>query len=1738
MKILPPATRTLSLLAVCALAMIGNSAERPRDVQSTVKADQAPKRLKAIPKESQGPVILRISSSPSAKELRQFPGLYYKLGTIDGSDGSKTERSDLGAALNAMQNKGATFAPLERFIQAHSTGAWTPSVKLNLGQLVFDRGYFSRALSLWKEASDSAAQSSTAEAKRIFSEALAQYAHLIATVGRKDELAVIASKTDLSIITPGPATTLNGAFEGLETMENRPGTAFRCGTYALVSMQQALYGVADHQILDRYPSPNGGFTLLQVEEMAGKSNLPLIAVKRLAGTPLVIPSIVHWKVNHFGALIRQEGDRVLLRDPTFGRDHWVDANAVDTEASGYFLIPSVRMDHGWAAASLDEKKTIAGRGFANMIDRAPGADSSCNDGCCSAAGVGEGIAGEGAGASNGDKPPMAVSSLSNRNATLIVRDTPIGYQAAFGPSPKLRLVYHEAETRDLSTEPVSGFGYYWNCNWVGYVQDDPSINNSPATVWLAGGGFEEVGSPDATGTFDKFYFSDTILTKVDSNTYHRTSPDGSIEIYSRAVGVTAGKRNVFLTRRLDTHGQAMDFVYDTDPSYPWRLKFVVDASGLATELFYELPSSPGFVTRVRDPFGRQAIFAYTGNFLQSITDPVGITSSFGYQDSRISLITTPYGVTKVRRSDPLNVARRWVEVEDPYGARERMEFRSDGAGIADIPTPDAFGNVFQRLYQDYRNTFYWDKKAMGALNGAPSSPEDYSKARRFHWLHLASSAEMSAVLENEKRPLEGAIYYKYPGQLSTEGQLTQTGTSAQPSAMHRFVEDGNGGVAVSAERLEYNNKGRVTKRIDPVGRETTYEYDTNGIDLRFVRQRVGNDYQTIKEIQYNPSFPPRLPWKVIDAAGQTTTYGYNSRAQVIFITNALNETTTFAYEDDIGAADFGKLKSITGALSGATTSFTYDGAQRIRTVTDSSPYTLTYDYDNLDRVTRVTYPDGTFEQTTYDKLDPVKRRDRFGRVTETRYNAIRQPVVTIDPAQRVLQMEYCSCGSMETLIDGNGNRTSWDFDVQGRQVSKRYADGKGDDFAYEPLSGRLSSITDAKGQIKNFTYNLDGTLRRLDYQNEQITTPDVTYTYDPNFNRISTVVDGIGTHAYSYYAAGVPGALQMHTLDGPFSDPVPLTDLITYSYDELGRVKTRNIGPSGTENKITWNYDALGRTISEINNLCTPGTQFTYNYIGTTGRLQSVDYPNGQRTAYDYWPATTPAQPGNCDFRLKQIANFGQGIEPATLLSRFDYTYDPAGNIATWGRKLGAAATEQTYTFGYDDAEQLTRAILSEGGNPDNLLYRYYAIFDRAGNRLSKQEGNTLTGYSFNNLNQLVSGSSGGKAVVAGHTDEPTRVTVNSITAKLVPGDRFEAFVPVVAGENQLDVTATDFASPGNTRTKSWSVNMESIANIAASYDLNGNLTSSSGTTYTYDASDQLVAVQNGEGARTLHYDGFGRLAVERLNGAVYRRLVWEHDAPAEVRRGENSESSDAIFQRGFKRIESSPTESSNFYTTLDHLGSVREISSINGSCESRVDYSISGNPVVTVQDLNAPVGFTGLISVAGQSLLVARNRIYEIGSATWLQRDPVVSVDRGVSSLYVYTSNNPIKFTDPSGLSSCDPCGQAPTNGHAGWVKCVGSKPMLCASWPQDTPLNKILYTCLIAHEATHARDVPCSFRNTFPGDSLRGPQWSECKANGNELSCLTEAYSKTTDPVLRAKLAKAIKLQIEEVRTNCAVR
>ena len=199
-----------------------------------------------------------------------------------------------------------------------------------------------------------------------------------------------------------------------------------------------------------------------------------------------------------------------------------------------------------------------------------------------------------------------------------------------------------------------------------------------------------------------------------------------------------------------------------------------------------------------------------------------------------------------------------------------------------------------------------------------------------------------------------------------------------------------------------------------------------------------------------------------DAAGETTTYTYTATGDIETVTNALSDTTTYTYDTD------GRLETVTGPVAGATTTYEYDGYGRLWRVTDPEGYQTTTEYDLFDRPTKATYPDGTYEETVYDKLDAVRQRDRKGRWTQTFYDALRRPVATRDAAGRTVQQQFCNnCdSSIETLVDANGNATTWERDLQGRVTEEIRANGAKYLYSYENTTSRLKSVTDPKGNVK------------------------------------------------------------------------------------------------------------------------------------------------------------------------------------------------------------------------------------------------------------------------------------------------------------------------------------------------------------------------------------------------------------------------------------------------------------------------------------------------------------------------------------------------------------------------------------------------------------------------------------------------------------------------------------------------
>lgn len=1253
---------------------------------------------RTVPKVQPLSVLPVFSLLPTAAEIRTARVFEEPLIPVGGRPSLRENRA-LAKSLLAYAKAGNSenVSIISDFMDRYPKSVWRASLLTNLGIVYRRMGYGSKALAAWEEAWRLAKNETELKSQALADRAVGELADLTARLGLEPRLAALLAELDKRDL-HGPATEkITGARETLWLMRHRPEQSLLCGPYALSRVWLAVRPtetIPDKMLASRATAQ--GTTLAQLKTLANDAQMNYQIAWRRPGARLLLPSVVHWKLGHFGALIKEENGRYLIQDPALdagsGGEAWVSPAVLDTEASGYFLVPEGTLPEGWHAVAKEEGARVWGKGQTDSHDSGATARFDAKAGGCP------------------PKRGMAGYSMHVLLASLNIVDTPVGYSPPHGPDMYFTVRYNHREAFQPANFNYSNLGPKWTFDWLSYITDDPNNPSVNVSLYVRGGGTKIYTGFSPTNPVSTPQIESGAVLVRNSPTgytqYERRLPDGSKEIFDR-LGSSL-PRKIFMTRAIDPVGNTITFTYDDN----FRLVAVADALNQVTTLSYDLPADNLKITKVTDPFGRFATFEYyPDGQLKKITDVIGLTSEFTYGTGNfINTMTTPYGTTRFAFSDR-DAVNRWVEATDPLGDKERVEFRHEAPGIQaseevgaprldprDFPGFPGFSNE----YLQWRNSFYWDKKAWREY------PNDYTKARIFHWLHGLpcdfSHCMTANVLESEKNPLENRVWYSYPGQ--TYPRLIRDVTYAQPAKVARVLDDGT----VQLYQFEYNAIGRVTKTTDPVGRVLSYVYAPNQIDLLEVRQTRGTNNELLARFTYNDL---HLPLSMTDTSGQITRFTYNAFGQLLTGTNPRNETTTLTYDDN------GYLTHITGPVPGATTDLTYDEFGRVQTVTDSEGYILTFDYDAADRPTRVTYPDATFQQIEYDRLDPVRTIDRLGRITTRTYDALRQLVSirdALDPP-RITQFQYCGCGSLQKIIDPMNRETTWDYDVQGRATRKVFPDGSRIRYIYESTTSRLAEVTDAKGQRTEYEYFIDNSLKQVNYADGMVPTPSVSFTYDPNYNRVLTVQDGIGTTTYTYNPitpTPAIGAGRLATVAGPLPNST-----ITYQYDELGRANRRAV--NGVP--ATVNYDTLGRVTQVTNPLGT----FNYGYVNTTDRWGRIDYPNGQRTLFSYY--------GNAgDQRLQEI----QHLNPASqIISKFNYTYNAEGQITNW-TKQADAQPPTAYTFDYDAVDQLLGAT-SENPAASQFSYGY----DRANNRTSEQIDDQVTISGYNSLNQLVSQQGG-----------------------------------------------------------------------------------------------------------------------------------------------------------------------------------------------------------------------------------------------------------------------------------------------------------------------------------------------------------------------------------------------------------
>ncbi|HWL38008.1 MAG TPA: RHS repeat-associated core domain-containing protein [Frankiaceae bacterium] len=900
-------------------------------------------------------------------------------------------------------------------------------------------------------------------------------------------------------------------------------------------------------------------------------------------------------------------------------------------------------------------------------------------------------------------------NVSTSSFTTSAVEAPV---ATIGPPLSVTRTYNSGDTK------IGAFGQGWSTLYDMSATADASGN---VTVIHADGRKALYGkNPD--GTFAASYGYYSTLAAVSGGGWTLTDKGANTYTFNTGGRLTTVNDPAGRQLTLADNGAGVTTVTDTASG---RTLTLVRTGSLVTSVRTQTVGAIGKALEWR--------YYYTGSQLRAVCDPRDNAdggSCVSYENAgpggRLSKITMPRGNTPVSltyhtdgtvlsRTDgngktwtylSVDVATDldtggWehrLTVQDPKnhnteyvydGLTGRLIRRTDPAGKVQTYGYDTTTGFLTKITDENGNTVtltvddrgnitsrsvpYGDVAGLVATSYydyiyEPGSPRD-NKINVFRDARSANANDATYAVSY--------VYSDSTGQITT---VSTPATAAFPSGTTATWAYTNGSEAAVGS-TGTQPAGLLATETDPRGNTTSYSYNSSG-DLTRVVDRSGlrtdYGYDELGRLATTTAFPTNHP------SGVTTTYTYDLSGIVGQVDGppVLNQRTNQTHQ----------LRTVN----------TPDANGIIRDVTVSdvrgfdAPRVTHYDYDNNDQLTLVRDPEGGTTTRTYDDAENVA-----------------------------------------TVTDPRGLTTQFDYDVND-QLTTVTAKGFIDDpitpgaprdvvlarYTYD-AAGWLDTATDARGVVRDYTWNPDQRLRSVTvkgYRNTDGTTRDIVtewHQYDPAGNETVTKLGGyLRTVNSTYDAAG--------WLSSQVDDAATINRTTSYVRDQAGNVVTRRLsdatrteetrygyGPSGLVTSITVENGAtdltttierdnrglmIGRTDPRGNTVTPPDPTFKefWNY-DAVGQLQ-------QYTARTTTNETQAGTAGTRRLEYFGYNTFGEQTEHDTRgfgQGRITSTYDRAGRLT--GRAYpsytppGGTALNPTESFGYNPAGDLTSQIDRRG---------------------------------------------------------------------------------------------------------------------------------------------------------------------------------------------------------------------------------------------------------------------------------------------------------------------------------------------------------------------------------------------------------------------------------------------------------
>ena len=636
---------------------------------------------------------------------------------------------------------------------------------------------------------------------------------------------------------------------------------------------------------------------------------------------------------------------------------------------------------------------------------------------------------------------------------------------------------------------------------------------------------------------------------------------------------------------------------------------------------------------------------------------------------------------------------------------------------------------------------------------------------------------------------------------------------------------------------------------------------------------------------------------------------------------------------------------------------------------------------------RVVDPRGNTASTAYDGFgDIVSTTDRMGGRTLRGYDtATGQQTSTVDangaaagvtpgctpPARGCTTFAHDAWGHVTATTDPLGHRTSAEFDADGEQTSATDGNNQKTITGYD-AAGRAVRTTLPDGTVQNVEYNPDGTAsatvdgagNRVGYgydgQGRRANRVDAdqrtTASHLDPAGRLVTTTDAVGrTTTLGYDGAGNPTSVS-------YSDGV--TPAVHYTYDTDGRRATMTDG-TGTS---SWSYDAFGEVVKQQQG---SGAVVTYGYDD-----------NGNRTSIGY--------PGSTAKTVSQV--FDNADRPTSIT-------DWNGKATGFGYDADNDLTTTTYPNGdvvtttFDPTGRLSALDVASG---TTTLASLTYTRDGAGQELSMTPvglpGGAQT-YTYTAREQLKSSTTGTTTAPYAYDAAANPTTTAGSSQAFDAAGQACWTLPNAAS------TAGCTAAPAGATTYGYNAQGDRITATPAT---------GAASTYSYDQAERLTSVAGPGGAAQYSYNGMG-LRTTKTSGSTTNTFTWDDNQIADLL---TDGVTDYVYGPGGVPIEQ-VTSAGTHWFFHDAQGSTRALLGANGAIAGTYAYDPYGK-VIAASGATTPIQYAGGYTDAETGFSYLRARYYDPVTTQFLTVDPLVDATQAA---YTYASDNPLAFTDPSGL-------------------------------------------------------------------------------------------------------------------------